>query len=103
MARTAKMSGEEILNIERQVEERRQNRANGYKLMSVRDRGWTRLSNGVRVHWNHIPWGVPTEVEGTSIEVVNHPIVPDGEFGIEVDGKVIRFDAEELRKFLRWA
>lgn len=67
----------------------REARNGGLKLLPVRDRGWARMSNGLSVHWN--------------TKYANPALVPPGDFGIMIEGKVYRFDAEELQRFVRWA
>jgi len=85
--RKTKLSQEEIAELD--ATKAREARNAGLKLLPVRDRGWAKLSNGLSVHWN--------------TKYANPVLVPDGDFGIMVNGKVYRFDAEELRKYLRWA
>ena len=72
----------------------------GLALVPVRDRGVAKLSNGVTVYWHH-PKREHEEVNG--ITTYSTPRVADGKFGIEVDGKLVVFNAEELMKHLRWA
>jgi len=72
------------------------NRKSGYALMSIKDRGFARLSNSVVVRWNApTPWSEPS---GDKLQT-RRSTIPDGTF--EING--ILFNAEELRKFLRWA
>jgi hypothetical protein len=68
---------------------RRTSRTQGYNLMSVRDAGAAKLSNGVLVRW-HVP--KPEDYH-------QYHYVPEGK--IVIGGKL--FDVEELRSFLRWA
>ena len=68
---------------------RRTSRTQGYNLMSVRDAGAAKLSNGVLVRW-HVP---------KPEDYTHYSSIPPGTF--EIDGKL--FDVEELRSFLRWA
>lgn len=68
----------------------------GLKLMPVRDRGYARMSNGTIALWHGKPWV-------NEVGVVNGQDVPPGTFGIRIEGKNYLFDAEELRKYLRWA
>lgn len=77
-----------------------QTRKGGVALIPVRDRGVAKLSNDVVVYWNH-PARETEEVNGVSMVI--KPRVPDNHFGIEVDGKMIVFNAEELMRYLRWA
>lgn len=85
--RKTKLSAEEIAELDENTQ--RETRKSGFSLMSVRDQGTTVLSNGSRVYW-HI--AKPQYYS-------HHRSVPDGT--LEIDGKL--FDAEELRKYLRWA
>lgn len=82
----------------------RQNRSHGYSLMSIRDRGWQELTNGVIAHWN-FPRRESEAItyRGSTYQTVENPRVPNGHFGLEVNGELVVFDAEELRKVLRWA
>jgi len=79
-------------------------RKTGFKLMSVRDQGSEKLSNGATVLWHTKtpPMQTISRDDGPDIEVYSSTI-PEGFFGIEVEGKTILFNAEELRKYLRWA
>lgn len=96
--RKSNLSSQEIAELdELKAEERR---ASGLALGQVRDRGWARLRNNALVFWHH-PKTLGTEVN--SIKIYNSAEVPPGCFGIMIDGKKVIFDAEELRKFLRWA
>lgn len=79
---------------------RKETRKGGLDLIPVRDRGVARLSNGTTVYWHH-PKRETETVNGVSM-VIN-PKVPDNHFGIEIDGKLVIFNAEELMKHLRWA
>lgn len=75
-------------------------RKGGLNLISVRDKGTNVLSNGVRVFWHHPPY--ETEVVN-GVSMVIKPKVPDNHLGVEVDGKLVVFNAEELKRNLRWA
>lgn len=79
---------------------RQQTRKGGLDLIPVRDRGVAKLSNGATVYWHH-PKRETEEVNGVSMVITAK--VPDNHFGIVVDDKMITFNAEELRKYLRWA
>jgi len=79
-------------------------RKSGLNLIPERDRGYHRLRNGVMVYWNHpTREHQPSSHNGIEIVTKTTPRVAPGEFGIEVDGRIIRFDADELRMYLRWS
>lgn len=96
--RKSKLSAAAIAEMDES--QRRETRASGFRLMSVRDSGRARLSNGISVFWHHPARELP-EVNG--VTVMETARVPAGYFGIDVDGKMIIFDGEELQKYLRWA
>lgn len=78
-------------------------RSSGLKLMPVRDRGMARLSNGITVRWHtSTPPKVMYETKHGDITVID-PNVTDGDFVIEHEHGRLIFNAEELRKYLRWA
>lgn len=82
----------------------KESRKGGFKLMSVRDMGYHKLSNGITIFWHHPkresqPGKLP---DGTEIITIASPKVPVGKFGLKIDSKVVVFDTEEFRKFLRW-
>lgn len=81
-----------------------QTRKGGFALMPVRDRGYAELSNGAKVFWHH-PKREQEEAEFDGVKVTTYttPQVPDQHFGIEFEGKLVTFNAEELRRWLRWA
>ena len=93
--RRSNLTADDILKAEQAKEDRHQARKNGYSKMEERDRGYQRLSNGSSVRW-HIEPEWSEEVNG--ISTLEATVAP-GVF--EIDGK--EFDAEELRKWLRWA
>lgn len=88
------MTSDEILAIEKAADDRRQNRRNGFELMDIRDQGWHRLSNGVTISW-HTP-------KPTGDNYIWR-YIPEGTFELQVNGEKILFDAEEFRRWLRWA
>lgn len=65
----------------------KQTRGAGLSLMSVRDRGFTMLRNGKKMHWH-------TKQGGWGNKMVQPGYVL-------IDG--VAYSAEELQKFLRWA
>lgn len=85
--RKTNLSAQEIAEMD--DSQRVEARKSGYSLMSVRDRGNTVLSNGVRIFWNI----------RKPENYTHYRSVPVGT--VELDGKL--YDAEELQKFLRWA
>lgn len=96
--RKSKYKAQEITEIEEA--KRRETRSTGLKLMGTRDSGRDRLSNGVVVRWhtdNPPSYTVITDTHG-DIEVTENTI-PEGMLML---GDVL-YDAEELRKALRWA
>ena len=80
--------------------QKKETRAAGLALIPVRDRGVAKLSNGATVYWHH-PKREHEPVYG--VTTYSTPRVADGQFGVEVDGKLVVFNAEELMKHLRWA
>ncbi len=95
--RQSKFSAQEVAEMDETKQ--KQTRNNGFKLMSVRDLGYKKLSNGASVLWHTD--NPPTDIQN-GVEVTQGTI-PEGTFGIRVDGQTILFDAEELQKYLRWA
>ena len=95
--RKSKQSAAEIEQAELEDNNRKVNRKAGFSLMDIRDRGWVRLPNlaGGSVLMS---WHVKTPLK----ELECRQVVPDNEFILNVDGKVIALDAEEFRKWLRW-
>lgn len=89
-----KQSAAEIEELELAENNRRQTRKSGFSLMSVRDRGWIKLNNGVVLEW-------PVDRELLDGEV--RSFIPKGYFGMVTGDKKIIFDAEEFKKYLRWA
>lgn len=87
--RKSKTTAAEIEAVELAADTRKRKRGEGFALMSVRDRGWKRLSNGVLMEWQ-----VDRPLE--EYEVRTH--VPNGMF--KLDGKM--YDADDFRKYLRW-
>lgn len=92
--RKSKLTAEEIEAAEMAADERKQNRKNGFSLADIRDRGWTRLSNGVIMEW----W---VEKEKRQ-EYIAYPNIPQGKFMLTIDGRSVVYDADDFRKFLRW-
>lgn len=78
--------------------QQRRQRDAGLKLMGTRDSGTARLRNlaggEVRLYWH-------VNTEADDWEPRRH--VPDGTFIIENQDATIALNAEELRRFLRWA
>lgn len=87
---------DEIQQAEQAESDRRTGRNNGYKLARERDRGWTRLSNGVIMKWR-IP--DPLTTDQLPDYYLFPAKVPAGM--VTIDGKL--YDTEDLRKALRWA
>lgn len=77
------------LELEEEESNQRQSRNNGLSLMSVRDRGWAKLSNGSVMEWS---------VDSPLQELVPRRQIPVGHFYL--DGKL--FDVDEFRKYERW-
>jgi len=96
--RQTNLSAAEIADMD--DSKRREDRNRGLKAIPIRDRGYQKLSNGVGFYWHH-PKRESEEVNG--ITTIATPKVPDNHFGVEIDGKMTVFDAEEFRKWLRWA
>ena len=83
--RKSTLSQQEIAELDEM--KAKQTRGAGLSLMSVRDRGYTTLSNGKRVHW-HVRkggWGNRSVQPGT----------------IVIDD--VAYNVEELQKWIRWA
>lgn len=91
--RNSKITAQEVEAAEIAADERRRSRNNGFSLMSVRDRGWTRLNNGVVMLW-------PTDREPMPGEAITS--VPKGKFVLVINGKSHLFDADDFQKSLRW-
>jgi hypothetical protein len=95
----SKQTPEEIEAIERAADNRRISRNNGFSLMSVRDRGWVTISE-MRTGEVNLFWHIDRPLVDGEVRVN----VPPGMIRIDMGGdKWLLFDAEELRKFLRWA
>ncbi len=86
--RKSRLSQEEVAELDEF--KRRDTRNSGYNLMSVRDRGWSRLSNGSLLQWH---------TDSPLRECEARQSVYNGD--LLIDGKA--FTAEELMKYLRWA
>lgn len=94
--RKSSLSDAEIADLDEST--RRESRKSGFGLMSERDGGTKVLSNGVRVFWNH-----PTYKDGDdNFAYIRKAKVPDNHLGIVIDGKLIVFNGEELKRALRW-
>lgn len=101
--RNTKITAEEIEATEVAAEARKQNRNQGFSMMSVRDQGYTKIRDlngrGVALLW-------PTAREALEGEAFRR--IPEGAFVMEFRGESgkmenLVFDAEELKKWLRWA
>lgn len=92
--RKAKLTSDEILAAEKAADDKQQTRKTGFAKMSERDRGWVRLSNGVIMEWH---------VARPLVEFEARKNVPDGKVILRIDKEDMVFDAEELKKWLRWA
>lgn len=93
--RKTQLTSAEIEEAEKAKEERK----GGFRLMAVRDRGFAELSDGTRVRWHtDRPW-IDQFMYGDTMVEIRDNTVPEGKFMI--NDQV--YDAEELRKFLRWA
>lgn len=92
----SKQKASEIEAIEMAADDRRRNRNDGFSMAAIRDRGWVHLENGFMMRWN-----APT-IELEEGEFQDNPI-PKGYFLLNFQGKNQLFDAEEFRKWLRWA
>lgn len=95
----SKLSGEEILAAEKAKDDRKQSRGRGFAKMDERDSGGAVLRDynaggPVLIYW-HVP---PERRE----DGVAYQHVPEGMFSLKVDNKIIAFDAEEFRRWLRW-
>lgn len=88
--RTSRLSAQEIAELDEA--NKKETRKQGFALMPIRDRGHARLSSGADVRWHTDKWT-------TQGNFMLRSTVPSGMF--EIDGKL--YDAEELRKYLRWA
>lgn len=97
--RSSELSAE-ILKAEKAKDDRKRSRSRGFSKMAERDKGWQRLKNGALVRW-HVPteWSEDMELPNGSVIQVKDATVPPETF--EIDGKI--FNAEELRRWLRWA
>jgi hypothetical protein len=88
--RKSKLSASEIEAQQLAEHQERSGRRDGFSMMTIRDRGWVRLSNGSVFEW-------PVERELGEGEARTH--VPEGTFIL--DGKL--YDVDEFRKWQRWA
>ena len=78
-------------------------RKGGLGLISVRDRGWARLDNGVVLRWHsNRPASSETEIDGHVVEIKNSN-VPSGTLVMTTEHGDISFNAEELMRLIRWA
>ena len=103
MARKSNLSADDIsAQDEMKSYQQKEQRKAGFSLMSVRDSGVGRTKFAT-VFWHTD--NPPTQYieTGRGVMEVTAGTVPEGKFGIEFDGKTVLFDAEELRKYLRWA
>lgn len=98
--RSSKLSAEEILKAEKAKDDRKRSRGRGFSKMRERDSGHALLSNGAWISWN-IPGEWSDEVNGISTFTGNN--VPPGMFLLQIGNEKKLFDAEEFRKWLRWA
>jgi hypothetical protein len=95
--KTSKLSAQEIAELDEMNQQQARNK--GLALMPVRDRGKATLSNGVVVRWRGVKQPYQTfELNGQIWEISDQQ-VPEGIFIING----VSFEAEELRKYLRWA
>lgn len=94
----SKYKAQEISEIEEA--KRKKTRSTGLKLMGTRDSGRDRLSNGAYVRWHTENPPFYTVSTSTSGDItVTEGTVPEGM--LEING--VLYEAEELRKVLRWA
>lgn len=103
------MTFDEIQMAEKAKDDQKRSRAGGFGLMNVRDKGYQRLSNAVVMCW-HVDKEAGKQVggyyrdNGEWVELTTYPRdVPEGKFLLDIKGKILAFDAEEFRRFLRWA
>lgn len=101
--RKSRLSAGEVAELD--AFNRSETRKSGFDLIPMRDRGYADLKKGGRVHWHfkpreREPYYFP---DSTKVTTYSLPCVADGEFGVEVGGKLVVFDSEELMKHLRWA
>lgn len=96
MARKSKLSAQEIAELDET--KTREVRNLGLKMMPIRDIGSAQLSNGKVVRWHGKPTPIDYETPHGAMTITEGH-VPSGTF--EVDGTL--YNAEELRKYLRWA
>lgn len=92
--RKSKISSEDAYAAEVAAADRKEKRKTGFSMMSIRDKGYQRLSNGVIMLW-------PTDRELEDGETITR--VPDGKFVLIVNGEYIPFDTDDFRQSLRWA
>lgn len=95
--RKSTLSAQEVAEMDETKQ--KQTRKSGFKLMSVRDRGHKKLSNGATVLWHtNNP-----ETHSLNGYEITESTIPNGMFGVKFKDEIILFNAEELSKFLRWA
>ena len=105
--RTAKLTADEIFEAEKAADARQRHRQKGYRKMDERDRGWTRLSNGIVMIWPTPPDELRERstftIDDEEVTIYGvHPSAPDGHFILEINGQQHLFEAEEFRRWLRW-
>lgn len=93
--RKSHLSASEIEAEELEEYNRKRTRKRGYSMMSVRDRGYSILNNGVKIVW---PVAGEWSEEQGGIQTKSGTGVPTGHF--KLDGKL--YDADDFRRFLRW-
>lgn len=98
MARYGRLTAEEINKAEKARDDRLRSRKKGFSKMHERDEGQALLNNGVTMHWPVVEFDAPDK----GIHVYPRR-VPEGMFVLEFDGQSYLFDAEEFRRYLRWA
>lgn len=95
----SKYSAQQITEMEEAKQ--KETRNTGFALMGTRDSGVAKLDNGVVVRWptGRTKWRVQGHTSGgQEVEVGEHSL-PAGTFMING----VLYDADELRKWLRWA
>lgn len=104
MARNTKLTAEEIFAAEQAADNHRRTRLSGYALMEVRDRGEVIISDHAGKRNVAMYWPVNRELSPGETRFD----MPNGKFMLEFKNKNgsterVVFDAEEFRKWLRWA
>lgn len=91
--RKSRLTADEIEATERAADERKYRRGMGFDLMSVRDRGWADIGNGMIMEW---------PVDRTPADYEARSVVPPNHFILRTNKETLMLNADDFRKYLRW-